>query len=70
MSDQIVITEKMQPGARYGPVLPAEGHMFDLVEPEEVEVHRLDHGRITPSAPLRARVRRHLQRPPPARARA
>jgi DNA topoisomerase-3 len=44
MSDQIVITEKSSQakdvraavGGRYGAVLPAEGHLFDLVEPEEV----------------------------------
>lgn len=43
MTDQIVITEKTSQakdvraavGNRYGPVLPAEGHLFDLVEPEE-----------------------------------
>ena len=45
MSDQIVITEKSSQardvraavGGRYGVVLAAEGHLFDLVEPEEVE---------------------------------
>jgi DNA topoisomerase-3 len=45
MTDQIVITEKTSQakdvraavGGRYGAVLPAEGHLFDLVEPEEVE---------------------------------
>jgi len=45
MSDQLVITEKTSQardvraavGSRYGQVLPAEGHLFDLVEPEEVE---------------------------------
>jgi DNA topoisomerase-3 len=44
MTDQIVITEKTSQakdvraavGARYGAILPAEGHLFDLVEPEEV----------------------------------
>jgi DNA topoisomerase-3 len=44
MTDQIVITEKtsqakdirMAVGGRYGAILPAEGHLFDLVEPEEV----------------------------------
>lgn len=44
MPDQIVITEKSSQakdvraaiGGRYGAVLPAEGHLFDLVEPEEV----------------------------------
>lgn len=44
MTDQIVITEKTSQakdvratvGSRYGVVLPAEGHLFDLVEPEEV----------------------------------
>jgi DNA topoisomerase-3 len=44
MSDQIVITEKSSQakdvrgavGARYGTVLPAEGHLIDLLEPEEV----------------------------------
>jgi DNA topoisomerase-3 len=44
MTDQIVITEKSSQakdvraavGGRYGAVLPAEGHLFDLVEPEEV----------------------------------
>ena len=45
MTDQIVITEKTSQardvraavGSRYGQVLPAEGHLFDLVEPEDVE---------------------------------
>jgi DNA topoisomerase-3 len=45
MHDQIVITEKSSQardvraavGGRYGPVLAAEGHLFDLVEPEAVE---------------------------------
>src|SRR3954463_9770152 len=44
MSDQIVITEKTSQakdlrtavGSRYGVVLPAEGHLFDLAEPEDV----------------------------------
>ncbi|MDO9713915.1 DNA topoisomerase, partial [Paracraurococcus lichenis] len=44
MTDQIVITEKTSQakdvraaiGTRYGPVLPAEGHLFDLAEPEDV----------------------------------
>ena len=44
MTDQIVITEKTSQakdvraaiGSRYGAILPAEGHLFDLVEPEEV----------------------------------
>ncbi len=44
MTDQIVITEKtsqakdirMAVGARYGAILPAEGHLFDLLEPGEV----------------------------------
>ena len=44
MSDQIVITEKSSQakdvratvGSRYGEVLPAEGHLFDLLEPEDV----------------------------------
>jgi DNA topoisomerase III len=44
MADQIVITEKTSQakdvraavGSRYGDILPAEGHLFDLVEPEEV----------------------------------
>jgi DNA topoisomerase III len=44
MTDQIVITEKTSQakdvraavGGRYGAVLPAEGHLFDLVEPEAV----------------------------------
>jgi DNA topoisomerase-3 len=44
MTDQIVITEKTSQakdvraavGGRYGAILPAEGHLFDLVEPEEV----------------------------------
>jgi DNA topoisomerase III len=44
MSDQIVITEKTSQakdvraavGSRYGDILPAEGHLFDLVEPEDV----------------------------------
>ena len=43
MTDQIVITEKTSQakdvraavGTRYGPVLPAEGHLFDLEEPED-----------------------------------
>ena len=44
MADQIVITEKTSQakdvraavGSRYGKVLPAEGHLFDLLEPEDV----------------------------------
>src|SRR6195952_1708928 len=44
MTDQIVITEKTSQakdvraaiGSRYGLVLPAEGHLFDLLEPEDV----------------------------------
>ncbi|WP_338822066.1 MULTISPECIES: type IA DNA topoisomerase [Bradyrhizobium] len=44
MVDQVVITEKSSQakdiraavGSRYGDVLPAEGHLFDLVEPEDV----------------------------------
>jgi len=44
MTDQIVITEKTSQakdvraaiGSRYGMVLPAEGHLFDLLEPEDV----------------------------------
>lgn len=44
MADQIVITEKNSQakdvraavGARYGDVLPAEGHLIDLLEPEDV----------------------------------
>ncbi len=44
MADQIVITEKTSQakdvraaiGSRYGMVLPAEGHFFDLLEPEDV----------------------------------
>jgi len=43
MSDQLVITEKTSQardvraavGSRYGQVLPAEGHLFDLMEPED-----------------------------------
>ncbi len=43
MSDQLVITEKTSQardvraavGSRYGQILPAEGHLFDLVEPED-----------------------------------
>jgi DNA topoisomerase-3 len=43
MADQIVITEKTSQakdvraaiGSRYGMVLPAEGHLFDLLEPED-----------------------------------
>ena len=45
MTDQIVITEKSSQakdvraavGGRYGTILPAEGHLFDLVEPEKVD---------------------------------
>lgn len=45
MSNQIVITEKSSQakdvraavGSRYGNILPAEGHLFDLVEPEDVD---------------------------------
>ncbi len=45
MTQQIVITEKTSQakdvraavGNRYGPILPAEGHLFDLLEPEQVE---------------------------------
>ena len=44
MPDQIVITEKTSQakdvrgavGSRYGDILPAEGHLFDLLEPEDV----------------------------------
>ena len=44
MADQIVITEKSSQakdvraavGSRYGDVLPAEGHLFDLLEPQDV----------------------------------
>jgi hypothetical protein len=44
MVDQIVITEKSSQakdvraavGSRYGEILPAEGHLFDLLEPEDV----------------------------------
>ena len=44
MADQIVITEKSSQakdvraavGSRYGAILPAEGHLFDLLEPEDV----------------------------------
>src|ERR1700736_2715017 len=44
MADQIVITEKTSQAkatptavvSRYGDVLPAEGHLFDLLEPEDV----------------------------------
>jgi DNA topoisomerase-3 len=44
MVDQIVITEKTSQakdvraavGPRYGDILPAEGHLFDLLEPEDV----------------------------------
>ena len=43
--EQIVITEKTSQakdirdavGGRYGIILPAEGHLFDLLEPEDVE---------------------------------
>ncbi len=43
MADQIVITEKSSQakdvraavGSRYGDILPAEGHLFDLEEPED-----------------------------------
>jgi hypothetical protein len=44
MADQIVITEKTSQakdvraavGSRYGDILPAEGHLFDLLQPEDV----------------------------------
>jgi DNA topoisomerase III len=44
MTDQLVITEKTSQakdvraavGSRYGTILPAEGHLFDLLEPEDV----------------------------------
>jgi DNA topoisomerase-3 len=44
MADQIVITEKTSQakdvraavGSRYGDILPAEGHLFELLEPEDV----------------------------------
>src|SRR5712671_3711586 len=44
MADQIVITEKSSQakdvraavGFRYGDIFPAEGHLFDLLEPEDV----------------------------------
>ena len=42
MTDQVVITEKTSQakdirasvGSRYGDILPAEGHLFDLLEPK------------------------------------
>ena len=45
MTDQIVITEKSSQakdvraavGSRYGAILPAEGHLLDLLEPEDVD---------------------------------
>src|SRR5260370_22509455 len=44
MADQIVITEKTSQakdvraavGSHYGDILPAEGHLFDLLDPEDV----------------------------------
>ena len=44
MTDQIVLTEKTSQakdvraavGLRYGVILPAEGHLLDLLEPEDV----------------------------------
>jgi DNA topoisomerase-3 len=44
VTEQIVITEKTSQakdvrsavGSRYGDILPAEGHLFDLLEPEDV----------------------------------
>jgi len=44
MTDQVVITEKSSQakdvraavGSRYGDILPAEGHLFDLLEPDDV----------------------------------
>jgi DNA topoisomerase III len=47
MPDQIVITEKSSQakdvrsavGSRYGEILPAEGHLLDLLEPEDVVPH-------------------------------
>ena len=44
MPEQIVITEKNSQakdvraavGSRYGDILPAEGHLFDLLEPDDV----------------------------------
>jgi DNA topoisomerase IA len=44
MADQIVITEKTSQakdvraavGSHYGDILLAEGHLFDLLEPEDV----------------------------------
>jgi DNA topoisomerase-3 len=44
MADQVVITEKSSQakdvraavGSRYGDILPAEGHLFDLLEPDDV----------------------------------
>ena len=44
MADQIVITEKSSQAndvraavwSRYGVILPAEGHLFDLLQPEDV----------------------------------
>jgi len=48
MADQIVITEKSSQakdvraavGSRFGEILPAEGHLFDLLEPEDVAGRR------------------------------
>src|SRR6202040_4177761 len=44
MADQIIITEKTSQakdirtavGSRYGDILPAEGHLLDLLEPEDL----------------------------------
>jgi hypothetical protein len=44
MADQVVITEKTSQakdvraavGSRFGDILPAEGHLIDLLEPEDV----------------------------------
>ena len=48
MTDQIVITEQTSQakdvrsaiGSRYGEVLPAKGHLFDLKEPEDAVPER------------------------------
>src|SRR5258708_6621905 len=65
MADQIVITEKSSQakdvraavGLRFGDILPAEGHLIDLLEPEDVvpEWKRLSPILLRPEGPYGAR---------------
>jgi DNA topoisomerase-3 len=64
MADQIVITEKTSQakdvraavGSRYGAILPAEGHLLSLVEPEDVvpEWKRWSPVLLRPEGPIKS----------------